>query len=64
MLAESFRVLRKGGAATFTIWGDKDKNIQFVTIPRIIDKYLTEEKRAKKSKIRTYFHLYVDEDHI
>ena len=44
MIFESFRVLKKGGAACFALWGPKERSIQFTVVEEAIEKYITPEQ--------------------
>ena len=58
MLKETFRVLKKGGSAAFTIWGDKTMANFFTTIPKAFAKHGVPSDTSDRSN----FHLGQDDE--
>jgi ubiquinone/menaquinone biosynthesis C-methylase UbiE len=44
MLSESFRVLRSGGRACFTVWAQPENTLQFRVVYEVMLEYLSDEE--------------------
>jgi hypothetical protein len=44
MLGEAFRVMKKGAAACFTIWGRRDQSLNFTFFDTFIEQFQTLEE--------------------
>mmetsp|Transcript_32482 Transcript_32482/g.49704 ORF Transcript_32482/g.49704 Transcript_32482/m.49704 type:complete len:82 (+) Transcript_32482:549-794(+) len=56
-MREAFRVLKTGGTAAFTIWGDKQKSQQFYIVEKALAEFISPEQLAEASK-GNHFGLY------
>jgi len=57
---EAFRVLKPGSAACFTIWGRRDRSLQFTFWSKAISKFATPEQIKMLEEERTHFYLWDD----
>ena len=60
-ILEAYRVLKPGSMACFTIWGSKEKCLQFSLTEELFERYVTEENREEFSRSYDKFDLYTDD---
>ena len=57
-LEETYRVLKPGSTAVFTIWGKREESLQFTIIEEVFKEYLPAEEVQKITEQKSNFDFY------
>ena len=57
-LEETYRVLKPGSTAVFTIWGKREESLQFTIIEDVFKEHLPEEEANKIAEQKSNFDFY------
>ena len=58
---EAFRVMKHGSAACFTVWGRRERSLQFTFWNKVLAEFLNEDQMKTLDAERTHFYMWDDE---